>query len=67
MTPTTIYLVRHAHAAWTPDESRALSLGGQTGPEHLAALLRDKPIVAVYTSRARRALQTVEPLPSGVA
>ena len=40
---------------------RALSPEGHAGAEHVAALLRNAPIVAVYASRARRAIQTVEP------
>ena len=61
MPSTTLYPVRHAHARWMPDEGRALSPEGHAGAEHVAALLRNAPIVAVYASRARRAIQTVEP------
>jgi 2,3-bisphosphoglycerate-dependent phosphoglycerate mutase len=59
---TTLYLIRHAHAVWTPDEGRALSAQGRAGAEHVAALLGDRPLAAVYASTARRAIQTVTPL-----
>lgn len=62
MSETTVYLVRHAHALWMPDEGRALSPEGLAGARHVAELLRDKPIVAVYASKAQRAIQTVDPL-----
>ncbi len=67
MPSTTIYLVRHAHATWTPDEGRALSPEGRAGAEHVVRLLRGEPIVAVYASRARRAIQTVEPLAAALS
>ncbi len=62
MAYTTLHLVRHAHATWTPDEGRALSAEGRAGAAHVAALLGDEPIVAIYASTAQRAAQTVEPL-----
>lgn len=62
MGETTVYLVRHAHASWTPDEGRALSPQGLAGAIHVAELLRGRPIVAIYASKARRAIQTVDPL-----
>jgi 2,3-bisphosphoglycerate-dependent phosphoglycerate mutase len=62
MSETTLYLVRHAHASWTPDEGRALSPEGLAGARHVAELLRDRPITAVYASKAQRAIQTVSPL-----
>jgi 2,3-bisphosphoglycerate-dependent phosphoglycerate mutase len=62
MSETTLYLVRHAHTSWTTDEGRALSPEGLAGARHVAELLRDQPIVAVYASKAQRAIQTVEPL-----
>ena len=56
------YLVRHAHAAWTPDENRPLSERGQQDALCVAELLSAQPISAVYASTARRAQQTVAPL-----
>jgi 2,3-bisphosphoglycerate-dependent phosphoglycerate mutase len=60
--PTTIYLIRHAHAVRTPEGKRALSDAGRAGAEHLAALLDGRPIVALYSSPSRRARQTLKPL-----
>ncbi|NTU82153.1 MAG: histidine phosphatase family protein, partial [Chloroflexales bacterium] len=62
MRVTTLYLVRHAHASWTPDEGRALSSEGRAGASHVAALLCGEPIAAVYASKAQRTEQTVTPL-----
>lgn len=59
---TVIYFVRHAHADWLPDEQRPLSPRGSGDARHIAALLHAKPIIAIYSSPARRAFQTVEPL-----
>ena len=58
----TFYLVRHAHAHWTPDEDRPLSARGQVDAETVADLLQEAPISAVFTSPYRRARQTVAPL-----
>jgi len=59
---TSIYLVRHAHADWTPDESRPLSARGEADAERVADLLEHAPIAAVYTSPSRRARDSVAPL-----
>ncbi len=59
---TTLYLVRHAHADWTPDEARPLSAQGQRDAEAVAAVLSTWPITAIYASSARRAYDTVAPL-----
>jgi len=59
---TTIYLVRHAHAEWTPDEDRPLSARGRARAVVVGELLSKLPIRAIYSSPARRALETVEPL-----
>jgi 2,3-bisphosphoglycerate-dependent phosphoglycerate mutase len=59
---TTLYLIRHAHVVWTPDEDREISPTGQAGAAHVAALLRDTPIAAIYASPFKRAIQTVTPL-----
>lgn len=59
---TTIYLVRHAHAVWTPDEERPLSSQGLVKAITLGELLENSPIDAIYSSPYRRAIQTVEPL-----
>jgi 2,3-bisphosphoglycerate-dependent phosphoglycerate mutase len=57
---TTIYLVRHAHAEWNPDENRPLSERGRASAVVVAELLSKSPIRAIYSSPARRALETVE-------
>jgi 2,3-bisphosphoglycerate-dependent phosphoglycerate mutase len=57
-----LYLVRHAHADWTPDENRPLSQQGSADSLRVADILQAHPIAAVYSSTAHRALQTVAPL-----
>ena len=59
---TTIYLVRHAHAEWREDAERPLSNEGLRAAGRVADYLAKRPIVAVYTSPSRRAIETVEPL-----
>jgi len=58
----TLYLVRHAHADWTPDENRPLSAQGRKDAARVADILGDYPIRAIYSSPARRARQTISPL-----
>lgn len=57
---THLYLVRHAHAEWQPDEGRPLSLRGRSDARRVADLLAPRRPVAVYSSPARRALETVQ-------
>lgn len=59
---TIFYLVRHAHAAWSPNEHRPLSERGGRDALRVAELLTERSISAVYASTARRAQQTVAPL-----
>jgi len=59
---TVFYVVRHAHADWTPDVGRPLSERGQRDALRLAECLGGASIDAVYASTARRAQQTVAPL-----
>ena len=59
---STFYLVRHAHAGWTPDENRPLSARGRADAERVAGVLGGFPIAAIYSSPARRAWETVAPL-----
>jgi 2,3-bisphosphoglycerate-dependent phosphoglycerate mutase len=59
---TTVDLVRHAHADWTPDENRPLSARGRADASALARRLDGVPVDAIYTSPARRAVETIEPL-----
>lgn len=57
-----IYLVRHAHAKWTPDENRPLSAQGRQDAARVANILSEYPINAIYSSPSRRAYQTIMPL-----
>jgi 2,3-bisphosphoglycerate-dependent phosphoglycerate mutase len=59
---TTLYLVRHAHADWNPADGRPLSERGRASAAVLGDLLARSPIEAIYSSPARRALETIEPL-----
>lgn len=59
---TSLYLVRHAHAEWSPDEDRPLSRRGQADAQAVAERLAGLPITAIYASPAARARQTVAPL-----
>jgi 2,3-bisphosphoglycerate-dependent phosphoglycerate mutase len=59
---TIVDLVRHAHADWTPDESRPLSARGRADASALARRLTAPPIAAICSSPYRRAVETIEPL-----
>ncbi|MGD2178421.1 MAG: histidine phosphatase family protein [Anaerolineae bacterium] len=58
---TVFYLIRHAHAHWTPDEQRPLSSQGQADAQRVADLLCSCPIARITSSPFRRARQTVSP------
>ena len=45
----TFYLVRHAHADWTPDENRPLSVRGSEDAIRVADVLQQYPLQVVYT------------------
>ena len=62
MATTKVYLVRHAHAAWSRDESRPLSESGRAAAVTIAGLLSAIPVAAIYSSAAQRSIETVEPL-----
>ena len=57
-----IYLVRHAHARWAPDEMRPLSPEGARAAEELADHLAVHPVAHIVSSNSLRAQQTVAPL-----
>ena len=59
---STLYLVRHAHADWTPDEDRPLSVRGRDDAVHVADTLSQYPISAIYSSPFLRARETIAPL-----
>ena len=65
MERTTLYLVRHAHSVYSPDEwSRPLSSKGIKGADHMTALLKNEAIEKVISSPYKRAIQTVEGIAS---
>ncbi|MGP4106285.1 histidine phosphatase family protein [Virgibacillus sp. L01] len=58
---TNIYLVRHAHSTYTPDErKRPLSQKGCIAAEKVTELLQSENIDVVVSSPYMRAIQTVE-------
>jgi 8-oxo-dGTP diphosphatase len=63
-----LYLVRHAHAgsraswAGADDAERPLSDKGQSQARHFAAQVAGRPIRKLWSSRAVRCVQTLEPL-----
>jgi 2,3-bisphosphoglycerate-dependent phosphoglycerate mutase len=57
-----IFLVRHAHADWQPNERRPLSRTGAQDALQVAAILESRSIEALVCSPYRRARQTLEPL-----
>lgn len=57
-----LYLVRHAHAEWEPDEDRPLSARGRDDAARVADRLAASGLAAIYSSPARRAVETVEAL-----
>lgn len=61
---TIFYLIRHAHADWTPYEQRPLSSKGHEQARRVAELLCDLPITRIYSSPYQRARQMVAPLAS---
>ena len=58
----TIYIVRHAHSDWTTDENRSLSPKGQEDSNHVADILQNYSINAIYSSPLNRASETIFPL-----
>jgi 2,3-bisphosphoglycerate-dependent phosphoglycerate mutase len=59
---TELFLVRHAHAVWTPDEMRPLSPRGHRDAQAIADALDGERLCAIYSSPYMRARQSVEPL-----
>lgn len=58
---TQLYLVRHAHSKYTPEElTRPLSDKGKVDAEHVTELLKKESIDAVCSSPYKRAVETVE-------
>lgn len=60
---TKIYLVRHAHSTYTPDEfNRPLSEQGYQDATGLIELMKDIPIDIAISSPYKRAIETIEPV-----
>jgi 2,3-bisphosphoglycerate-dependent phosphoglycerate mutase len=59
---STLYLIRHAHADWNPDENRSLSVRGFAASDRVADILQPYPIYGIYSSPFQRARQTIAPL-----
>ncbi|HEY6555532.1 MAG TPA: histidine phosphatase family protein [Vicinamibacteria bacterium] len=59
---TIVYLVRHAHAPFEPSEERPLSEAGRADAAALAKAFGTTALSAIYSSPARRALETIDPL-----
>ncbi|MFD2208551.1 histidine phosphatase family protein [Virgibacillus halophilus] len=58
---TDLYLVRHAHSIYTPDEvNRPLSEKGMADAQRVAAIFHEQKIDHIYASPYKRAVQTVE-------
>ena len=57
-----LFLVRHAHSDYVPDEMRALSESGQRAAQRVADLLEDRGVAVIVSSPYTRAVQTVQPL-----
>lgn len=57
-----LYLVRHSHADFIPDEQRPLSPKGVELAIQVKALLMNLPIKQIISSTSRRAIETVEGL-----
>lgn len=57
-----LFLVRHAHAHYRPDESRGLSEDGWRAAHRVADSLDGHGIAWIVSSPSTRAVQTVQPL-----
>ena len=57
-----LYLVRHSHADFIPDEQRPLSPEGVESAKQVTALLKNLLITQIISSTSRRAIETVEGL-----
>ncbi|TMU88280.1 histidine phosphatase family protein [Bacillus sp. BHET2] len=61
MSTTKLYLVRHAHSVYTPDElKRPLSERGTRDARHVTELLMKESIDIICSSPYKRAIETVE-------
>ncbi|MCA0986904.1 histidine phosphatase family protein [Guptibacillus algicola] len=66
MKHTTIYLVRHAHSTYTPDEyGRELSQKGLDDAKSVTELMKTRHVDVVLSSPYQRAIATVEGIAKG--
>ena len=59
-----IFLIRHAHSDYSPDEMRPLSASGFAAAERVADALAGRGVTRIVSSPYTRARQTVAPLAS---
>jgi len=57
-----LYLIRHAHSEYSPDEMRGLSESGHEAAHRIADLLELCNVSQIVSSPYTRAVQTVQPL-----
>jgi 2,3-bisphosphoglycerate-dependent phosphoglycerate mutase len=57
-----LFLVRHAHSDYDPDEMRGLSDSGHRAAQRVADLLENRGVAMIVSSPYTRAVQTVQPL-----
>lgn len=57
-----LFLVRHAHSDYGPDEMRGLSDSGHRAAQRVADLLENRGVAMIVSSPYTRAVQTVQPL-----
>jgi broad specificity phosphatase PhoE len=60
--PTTVILLRHAEKMKDQTDNPSLSVAGQLRAQHLAFVLGQAGITAIYTSQFDRTKQTAQPL-----
>jgi broad specificity phosphatase PhoE len=64
---TTVILVRHAEKSLTPKDNPILTDAGKTRANHLAEMLSNAGVQAIYTSQFERTKLTAEPLAKKLA
>lgn len=57
---TNLFLVRHAHSVYTPEETRPLSERGMLDTKYVTEILKEESIDYVISSPYKRAIQTVQ-------
>jgi broad specificity phosphatase PhoE len=64
---TTVILVRHAEKGTTPQDNPVLTDAGKTRAAHLAEMLSNAGVQAIYTSQFERTKLTAEPIAKKLA